>query len=482
MQVVFICFFCIKFHNNLKGCFMKRILYLLTEEFPKIQTVEKIIGFEYSTIRSETPKINPISYGDNRFSGVYEVKGLLIENFDAILILIVSGYSSFVDYLIFDSVQFEQSNSTTYIKNLSYHFGEEFIVQLPNEFIDKPKYIVEETKTDDSQSRNSQAYQRSSKFIFSELYFDIKIKKYMLYELNNNRFMVHNPTHIFGMRMLVTHDVILKGLVNTYEPFTDLNEFINEKNRIAEKSRKGNVPIELTMDKTDNTIYLSAKLDKGKNDYLHKISHDPNIGAVAIISSTLRKLGWKGSIKITHHNLLMSSIFYRKFSNKLLVIMKKLNIDFSGIYVDWKRINFRPEYFLYNLSSEKIASIYYHLFIENEVPSTTVIFNNHAGCEKSFFITSNNYVTVSKKTKLPDLVLYDSENKLIKVIEAERSHLVESGVTQLATFKKFIKKYIRKYYPDIPIQCSIITWGESTHPMVSFYLNFDGSAVFNDSI
>ncbi len=304
----------------------------------------------------------------------------------------------------------------------------------------------------------------------------------MLYELDNNRFMVHNPTHILGMRMLVTHDVILKGLVNTYEPFTDLSEFINEKNKIAENSREGNIPIELTMDKTNNTIYLSAKLDKGEKSYIHKISHDPNIGAVSIISSTLRKLGWEGSIKITRHNLSMRSIVYRKFANKLLVIMKKLNIDFSDLPVDWKRVDSRPEYFLYNFSSEKLASIYYHLFIENEVPNTTVIFNNHAGCEKSFFTTSDGYVTVSKNTKLPDLVLYDSEKKLIKVIEAENSLLVKNGVRQLATFKDFTKNYIQRYYPNIPIKCSVITRGKSKHPMVSFYLDFDGSVVFSDDI
>lgn len=456
---------------------MQRILYLLTEERPKVHTVANIINFEYDITLSSDAKIVPIMKKENKFSFVYEAKGFDVNGFDAVLIVIVSGHSSFVDYLIFDSSTL--NSSTQPVIDLSYHFNKKWIVPFPLK-TDSPMYIVEETKTDDHESRNTQAYQRSSKFVFSELYYGETVKKYMLYELSNERSMANTSTHNFGMRMLITNNVILKGLENTYEPFTDLNEFIREKNKISESGRKNNVPLTLSLDDQNNVIYLSAKLDKGIGPSRNRISHDPNIGAVAIISATLRKLGWKGSIEIINHNLLPIAISSRSLGNKLLFIMKKLNIEFFGISVDWKRIRNKIDYFFFNKTSEKIASIYYHLYVEDKLNDTIAIFDNHAGCGKSYFSTPNGYLAVSKSTPIPDLVLYDSNEHAVKVIEAERSSNVLNGVRQLNTFGSFIEDYVIPYYPGASVECSVISFGKSTHPNVSFYLDTDGSAVFID--
>lgn len=458
---------------------MKRILYLLTEERPKVHTIARIIDFEYYITLSSDAKIVPIMSNKNKFSFVYEAKGFDVYGFDAVLIVIVSGHSSFVDYLVFDSDTLNLPEQPTL--DLSYHFNKNYIVPLPL-VTDSPLYIVEETKTDDRESRNTQAYQRSSKFIFSEIYYGETVNKYMLYELDNDRSMTSTPTHKFGMRMLVTNNIILKGLEHTYKPFTNLKEFIEEKNKISESGRIGNVPLKLFLDKQKNTIYLSAKLDKGTGTSRHKISHDPNIGAVAIISATLRKLGWKGAIEIINHNLLPTAISSRSLGNKLLFLMKKLNVEFFEIDVNWAQVSNNINYFFFNKTSEKIASIYYHLYVENKLNDTIAIFDNHAGCGKSYFNTPDGYLPVSKDTPIPDLVLYDSNKNTVKVIEAEHSLNVLNGVTQLNTFKSFIDNYVITYYPGASVECSVITFGKSTHPKVSFYLDFDGSVVFSDDI
>jgi hypothetical protein len=82
---------------------------------------------------------------NGKFSFTYELIGFRCNKVDKIFIKIVSGYSSFVDFLVF----FQYKEPT--IK-------------------DTPLYAVEETKTDDSESRNTGVFQRCSKFVFLHYY------------------------------------------------------------------------------------------------------------------------------------------------------------------------------------------------------------------------------------------------------------------------------------------------------------------------
>lgn len=462
---------------------MKRILYLLTEERPKVHILYEIIKLEYNVIKHDLAKIVPIHYSNHKFSFIYHATGIEVEGFDAVLIKVVSGESSFVDYLVFDGTDtmkdtIDQSKMADYVYDLSDYFGEEWRVTFPT-LTDIPKYVVEETKTDDNESRNTNAYQRSSKFVFSEYYYGQEVNKYMLYDYSDGRKLKKNDTHVFGMRMLVTNGVKLVGLPDKYLPFTDLNEFINEKNRIANNGRSTNIPLKLRLDKANNKLFFSAKLDKGKGKYKNKITNDPNIGAVAIISSTLRKLGWGGKIVIERHNLLQNNI---SNGNKLLYIMKKLDVTFDDINIDWSLVINNKNYFKYNTTSEKIVSIYYHLYIKENHQNKYIIFNNHAGCGKSYFKTPQGNIPVTKDTKLPDLIVYDSLENKVKVLEAETSKNAAKGVKQLSTFKDFIINYINVHYPDAEVECSVITWGKSLNPYVSFYLDTDGSTVFIDDM
>jgi len=85
------------------------------------------------------------------------VVGFRCNKIERVFMKSVSGFSSFVDFLIF----YQEKQPTQK---------------------DIPLYAIEETKTDDKESRNTGVYQRASKFVFLENYYP-NVKKIMLYNL-----------------------------------------------------------------------------------------------------------------------------------------------------------------------------------------------------------------------------------------------------------------------------------------------------------
>ena len=125
-------------------------LWILTEEHPKNEVIEQLLvefagASGYSAIVDRI-RILPI-LENGKFSFTYEVIGFSCSKLKHIYIKTVSGYSSFVDFLLF-----YQDNE-------------------PNPDTDTPIYAIEETKTDDSESRNTGVYQRCSKFVYIDKYY-----------------------------------------------------------------------------------------------------------------------------------------------------------------------------------------------------------------------------------------------------------------------------------------------------------------------
>lgn len=120
-------------------------LWILTEERPKKDVLKMI--FEYFAkdrncgFFGDSIRIIPLLNKDKIFSFTYEVIGFKCAKVDKVYIKTVSGSSSFTDFLVF-----YQNNLPT-VK-------------------DTPLYAIEETKTDDKESRNTGVYQRCSKFVF----------------------------------------------------------------------------------------------------------------------------------------------------------------------------------------------------------------------------------------------------------------------------------------------------------------------------
>ena len=135
-------------------------LWILTEERPKREVIE-IICQKYLNDKKISGFIGDVRIipilKNNSFTFTYKVIGINTPKISNIFIKIISGKSSFVDYLIFESI--EEPNQDN-----------------------PPLYAIEETKTDDRESRNTGVYQRCSKFVYLDFFYS-NIKKIMLYNL-----------------------------------------------------------------------------------------------------------------------------------------------------------------------------------------------------------------------------------------------------------------------------------------------------------
>lgn len=418
-------------------------LWILTEERPKLEVlrciIEKFATDNHYAVFIDKIRILPI-LEDGRFTFVYEVAGYQCNRINKIFLCSISGYSSFVDYLVF-----YQNN-------------------MPDPSADVPYYAIEETKTDDGESRNTGVYQRCSKFVYIESYFP-NTQKVMLYNIKIDKKEIPTETNVFGTRMMLTAGIEILGKTldaKIFRPFQSIEELIECKNSMR-KPPAGNVPIEIK--KVDNKIYISGRLFKSGG-----LSHDPNIGALTMIAATLRKLGWDKDIVITHHGLSQKHLHA---DNKFVIIANEIGINLEGLEMpEAKRYE---KYWYYDNRGEKIGTIFTHLLIENFTEGYS-IYENHAGCERGYFLTANGeHISIDKYTNreeyksgdkskiinLPDLTILDARRKQIVNIEGEMYKNKNDGIRQLSLFDAFEELYINKYYADFTIVRTVILYGGS---------------------
>ncbi|MCR2104998.1 hypothetical protein CUPS4244_07900 [Campylobacter upsaliensis] len=186
-------------------------LYILTEERPKQEVLHTVITRFLQDKKFcafiDTLKILSV-VKDNCFTFSYEILGVSCNGLKKIYVKIVSGTSSFVDYLVF----FQENEPT------------------PK---DIPLYAIEETKTNDSESRNTGVYQRITKFVYLNNFYP-QTTKIMLYNLKAE---LKKPTQtgVFGTRILRTLGVEIMGKDfgennEILKPFENIEELIAYKN------------------------------------------------------------------------------------------------------------------------------------------------------------------------------------------------------------------------------------------------------------
>jgi len=439
-------------------------LWILTEERPKIDVITTIIekfAKEHSiACFIDKIRILPIVDSNDKFTFTYQVIGFNSKHVKSIYIKSVSGKSSFVDFLVFYQEDAPDQSDT-------------------------PIFAIEETKTDDAESRNTGVFQRATKFVYIDLFYD-QIDKTMLYNLQIEQKESPTDTNVFGSRCLSTLGVKLLGkkpdsLLDT--PWSSLDEMIEFKAKMR-KPPKGNVPIEIV--KFGDKITVSGRLVKSGS-----LGHDPNIGALTLISATLRSLGWAGRIEIVQHGLSQSHI---KNRNKFVLIANELNLSLEGINLPPSQL---PEqYWYYEKNSEKLGTIFVHVVVEN-FTTGAAIYENHAGCERGYFITKDGaHLSVDKKVpvadvlhgeiqrniEIPDLVLVDFDRSEILNIEGKTYANINVGIAELDNFDAIERYYIKKYYPDYSVTRTVVLYGGEASNLeqfeVCFLLNRHGSMVF----
>lgn len=439
-------------------------LWVLTEERPKKEVLKMIFNrfaqdLEIGFFGNEL-KIIPILNEDKCFAFTYEVIGFNCSRVSHVYIKTVSGASSFTDFLIF--YQNEEPSPET----------------------DTPMYAIEETKTDDKESRNTGVYQRCSKFVYINQFYS-STKKIMLYDLQIEQKENPTETYIFGTRLLLTLGVDILGKKlddNLFKPFSSISELIEAKNSMR-RAPKGNVPI--LIKQFDDKITISGRLFKNGG-----IGHDPNIGALSIISAVLRELGWNKPIVITDHGLSQCHVGKR---NKFVQIANTLNITLDGLTIPNSALP--HTYWHYDLSGEKLGTIFIHIAVENFTSSFSV-FENHAGCEKSYFQTPDGkQIPLAKYADrkaykagdksqivyIPDLVLIDIDEHEAITIEGKKYCNKQNGIDELRNYDSFDSLYLKKYYPSYHIVRTVVLYGSENDSVyeveVGFLLNEKGKLV-----
>jgi len=189
-------------------------LWILTEERPKRHIIGKI--FELTAKKLwiscfiDKIRILPILDKNWNFTSTYEIIWLKSPQIENIFLKIVSWNWSFVDYLVF--LNNDEPKNT-----------------------DIPLLAIEETKTDDSESRNTWIYQRATKFIFLDFIFK-NTEKVMMYNFQVKQKENPTDTNIFWTKCLLTLWIkfIWKDSVNNIDTFKNIDELIKEKNEMSE--------------------------------------------------------------------------------------------------------------------------------------------------------------------------------------------------------------------------------------------------------
>ncbi|MDR1409250.1 MAG: hypothetical protein LBJ12_03050 [Oscillospiraceae bacterium] len=445
-------------------------LWILTEEKPKSSTIAQILNLYCRdfggslAIANSGVRIKPLIVDKGVFSFCYTAEGAEVDGIQFIYIMTVSGSSNFLDFLVF-----RQDNPPS------------------NGSSDNLLMAIEETKTSDDESRNTGVYQRGSKFVFIDS-FSRSVKTYMLYndELEARENKKPSDTSIFGTDILLTLgvDIVGKDIGKWFRPFNSLDELITFKGGMR-RPPKGNVPIDIT--RYNDRIEISGRLAKPAD--AGNIGHDPNIGALSMISKCIRQLGWDKPIVITQHGV-SQTYADRNKKNKFLYICGLLGLQLGGIAMP-KGATMPESYWHYEKISEKVASILLH--VACEYYGVHGVYHNHAGCERSYFRTkSGRLIALPKKDSggvdnlyLPDVILYDDKSDIIVLVEGKRLDTLNAGIEEIQAYDSIEKEYINVYYSNSKVERWVSIFGGKLsripHNAVLLYLNDNGEIFINEN-
>ena len=126
----------------------------------------------------------------------------------------------------------------------------------------------------------------------------------------------------------------------------------------------------------------------------------------------------------------------------------------------------------------------------------SLLFENHAGCEKGYFITKNGEPIALEKYQdrekykqgdktqiihIPDLILIDFDTSEIINIEGKKYKFRTKGIEELNNFDAIEKFYIKPNYPEFRIIRTVVLYGGTKEKIieieVGFLLNENGKLI-----
>jgi hypothetical protein len=431
-------------------------IYILGEECPRSASIEQIVKFccdkRSLNFKVSDLQITPVKQ-NNKFMRYYRISGVNVEGVKNVYYKIVRGTGSFVDYLCY----FQDRSPTQ---------------------ADKPFAVIEDNKSRPSDAGNMHK-QRLVKFVNVLKHYPDARMLYLNIVPDFRRKEGVQPTYKRSARMFNTLGVEVKLIsfsgedrTPEFNPYQNLEEFCED---YEIKPRAGETPTGIELD--NDILKISTKLLKGAGGL-----SDPGVGFVCAAAQVSRNLGHHGEIIVINHGL-SDKWLAKERASKLAQCSQDLGIKFKNTKGHTK-INCsydKEEYWDSGGSGEKYASILADIMFR-ERPDCEIIYDNHAGTERGWFIESDGkHVSVAKNIGgIPDLVVKDDNTENILVFEGEMFKNAKKGIKQFKTFEGF-KKLLENKYPGYGIKFHLIlNGGEELIANTYFQLTNTGEMIFNE--
>tara|TARA_R110000824_G_scaffold26346_2_gene90611 strand:+ start:1628 stop:2950 length:1323 start_codon:yes stop_codon:yes gene_type:complete len=431
-------------------------IYILGEECPRSASIEQIVKFccgkRNLNFKVSNLQVTPVKQ-NNKFMRYYRISGVNVEGVKNVYYKIVRGTGSFVDYLC-------------------------YFQRRPPIQADKPFAVIEDNKSRPSDAGNMHK-QRLVKFVNVKKHYPGAHMLYLNIVPDFRRKEGIQPTYKRSVRMLNTLGVEVKLIsfsgedrTPEFNPYQSLEEFCED---YEIKGRAGETPTGIELN--SNILKISTKLLKGVGGL-----SDPGVGFVCAAAQVSRNLGHDGEIIVINHGL-SDNWLAKERASKLAQCSRDLGIKFKNTEGHTK-INCsydKEEYWDAGCSGEKHASILADIMLRSR-PDHKIIYDNHAGTERGWFIESDGkHVSVAKNIGgIPDLVVKDDNTKNILVFEGEMYKNIKKGVKQIKTFKGF-KRLLESKYPGYGIIFHLIlNGGEKIVANTYFHLTDTGKMIFNE--
>ncbi len=310
---------------------------------------------------------------------------------------------------------------------------------LITEFEEGPNDFIEITKGSFRGSGNNSQYQRFTKFIpvlldplFNLIYFfdtsDTTLKgktklAMQCWKKNNIQLVTTNPA--------------LQTVFDSLDTNFTIESFANNWNQMSKPSPSGPFKGRTQTIRIETESIRIEDFNILKND---RITHDPGIGTLMLVLSTLLQFKTGKNILIANHGL-SQELIDRSRGNKFLkfvcILKQKFNneIELEGITMPQCKTAY--ESLNCPSTSEKIVSIHEELELKEKY---LILYNNHARSEQEYLVIGSRKISINRETLRPDIIYADTENKIIYMVEAERFCNYETGVRQIESWRSEVTK------------------------------------------
>lgn len=349
----------------------------------------------------------------------YLLSGVQV-NGEPVELAIVQSGGSFVDYLV-------------YLQD-----SEEDNLPLASE---EPVIGIEVTKTSDKESGNSSVGQRATKFTLwpyaapTALVYETSAAGWNEERTSGNTRQTRALLNLVPSISIRQNDGTYTTVENELKAYENVEEVLAAwaPPKKLSKSRQDTYMVR----RDENNIDLYCRI------YQTDKYSDPGIGMTALITSSLRKLGYEGNITLHGHTYpknVMSG------DGKQINVLINNDVQLDGVTFDnTKKKTKNTDYFRPATTPEKLGTIYSQIEASHKGQAT--IYSNHGGAERSSLIaTDGSRMTVPKKNGenkigIPDLVLtHEKEVLLIEGKKYETSYDAVEQIVGLDQFQDFAEK------------------------------------------